>query len=216
MASKNVKKVSINNFENVMKENYVPTVSVDWHGVQVTVKRSLKLDEVIQFVRKTVQSCFATDTGEYLPEVEEFAIRSNVLEMYANFNMPANVGHQYDLVMNTDAYDCVVSFINQEQLSCIIKSIEKKIAYIIDTKSSEIALKLSDLTTQYEDAVNKINDLFSGVTREDVSNIAKAMSSGDFSYDAIAKAYMNNAPSMNSVPNNNDYSETVTSVEDRV
>ena len=74
------KRVSINALEKVMKSTYTPEEVITWHDIEVTITKTLPLKDVIGMVNDVVESCFAMEDGDFLPEIRDFAIKSAVLE----------------------------------------------------------------------------------------------------------------------------------------
>lgn len=113
--AKSEKKISIASLDKVLKEQAVDIATEQWFGNEVKIKHTLSFSEALAFVDDVVSSCFHT-TGGYMPELQEFVVKSNILTRYANFNLPDNLEHRYSLLYNTDAVDVVIRHINQKQL----------------------------------------------------------------------------------------------------
>lgn len=120
--AKTEKKVSIAQFDKIAREHFDNNVTIQWCGTEVKVKRSLPLMEVLAFVDDVVESCFHDQYG-YMPEVRDFVIKSNILSRYANFSLPDNLEHRYQMVYFTDAVDTVCEAINTTQLQENVKRI---------------------------------------------------------------------------------------------
>lgn len=185
-----IKRISINALERVMKDGYEPTITIEWHGLEVTIKKVLSLTEVIKFVEDTVETCFAADTNDYIPEVKDFAIKANVLEMYANFTLPKNNDSKYALIYQTDAFPEVIKYINSDQFDEVCRSIDEKLRY----RSSDLLTKFND---QIDDALksieeigNNISNIFDGVDSETMSGIASAIANGEIDEQKLVEAYV--------------------------
>ncbi len=126
--SKTTKKVSISDFERIANEQRHNDTTIDWNGVEVTVKYSLSLAEMLKFVQNIVDTCVVD--GMFLPEVFDFAVQANILSLYANFKIPDNVEKAYDLVMTTDAVEFVSGEIDDVQLKSMVSSAREKIKYM--------------------------------------------------------------------------------------
>ena len=137
--AKSEKKISIASLDKVLKEQAVDIATEQWFGNEVKIKHTLSFSEALAFVDDVVSSCFHT-TGGYMPELQEFVVKSNILTRYANFNLPDNLEHRYSLLYNTDAVDVVIRHINQKQLDDILESISETIT--TRTLSSVESLRL--------------------------------------------------------------------------
>ena len=94
-----------------------------WHGVAITVKTFLTLEEVTIFIQKVIDISYDAATHDCLSEIADFAIRTTVLSMYGNVEMPDNTDELYELVYRIDIYDAIVAVINQGQFNAILKAI---------------------------------------------------------------------------------------------
>ena len=97
--AKDIERVSINKFEQAVNvDNITTEILLDTQDVEIQIKKTIGLPEMMLFVQEVVEACIDGESGEYLPEAYDFAIRSAVLTHYANFAMPANLEKQYWLV----------------------------------------------------------------------------------------------------------------------
>ena len=177
---KQKKKISVSAFEKVMKENFAPTTKiVTWHGLDITVKQTLSFEDTLVFVDGVVKSCFAENTGEYLPEIRDFAIKSCVLEMYANFALPVNTERRHELIYNTDAYDTVVNNIDKRQLTEIIDAINQKIYNILQANIESINAQMNKVYSTLDNLEKQFSDMLDGISPEDVSKFLGAVSAVD-------------------------------------
>lgn len=186
-----VKRISIEAFEKGVAEAVgEPTANVDWHGNAVFVRKHLALLPMMEFVAEVVGNCFDDDTGEYRPELRDFAIRRAVLTKYANFSLPKDVEHCYELVIGCDVYNAILNIIDEAQFREMLKAVDDKIAHraseIIEAskaRNDELYAKLSELESS-------LGAIFNGVDAATIRALTSAMSDGRFSPEAIVKAYM--------------------------
>lgn len=145
--------ISITKLESTIKpETFViPLLDSNEEPVaDITIKPVLSFEEMLEFVADVVDTCFTEETGEYYPELMDFAIRYNVLTKYANFRMPEDPAKRYDLVYRTDAYWTVIDNINITQFNEIKKYISQKVDHM-ERQSEAVATK------QLVELVNKMN-----------------------------------------------------------
>lgn len=190
MAKKTKKRITINAFEKVMKENYQPVVEVEWNGLAIEIKRTLSLQEVIGFVEGVIDACFDEETGDYLPEIKDFLIKSFVLEKYANFTMPSNANNMYDLIYCTDAFATVYGYINAEQFLEIRAAIDEKLDYKTNTSVEAMNKQISTVFNSFEDIEKNLSQLFSSVDNESLAKLVEVLGNGKVDEEKLMKAYL--------------------------
>lgn len=183
------KRISITTFDKVMRETSTPIKTIQWNGIDITIKHTISFKDVLTFVSNVTNSCFATD-GSYLPEVKPFAIKCCVLEMYANFTLPANVEHKYDLVYNTDAFDTVIEHINIRQLNEIVDAISDKVDNVANANIEAINRQMSDIYTAFDGLQKQIGGIFNGLNSEDVLNFMTAVTESKLDEEKLVDAYI--------------------------
>ena len=169
--SKNNQKISINKFESVLVENTVTEILNGTDNVEIHITKTLPLQEMLLFVQEVVEACIDGETGEYLPEAYDFAIRAGVLTRYANFTLPANLDNQYMLVYNTGAFDQVVAHINERQFNDIVRAIDKKIKFMLDVISSSAVTKINEVIGKFNELAETAENAFGDVNGEDISSL---------------------------------------------
>ena len=193
--AKDIERVSINKFEQAVNvDNITTEILLDTQDVEIQIKKTIGLPEMMLFVQEVVEACIDGESGEYLPEAYDFAIRSAVLTHYANFAMPANLEKQYWLVYNTRAFQQVLTNINETQFGDIIRAIDKKIKYMLDVMSSAAISKIHEAIGKLNEFAEKSEGMFGNATSEDMSNLMKGIAKlKDMKEEDIAKAVLDNA-----------------------
>lgn len=187
--AKGEKKVSIRAVDNIIGERFLNVVKEQWYDVEVKMRRSLPFTEVLAFVDDVVQSCFQRN-GAYVPEVLDFAIKSNIISKYTNVSMPDNLGHRYAILYNSDLVDFVCQHINMQQLQEMVNSINRKLAYMCDTNTVSVQNRLNDLISAFETMQEKTEAMFSDVTPDDMTRLVGAIGDGALTEEKIVEAYM--------------------------
>lgn len=187
--AKNEKKIPINSLDKIIKENYNNIITTVWCDVDVTIKKTLAFKDMLEFVNDVVMSCFQ-ENGNFVPEVVDFAIKSNILSKYANFSLPDKLEHRYEIIYCTDAVKFVCQFINTEQLNEITASINKKISYLCNTNVMNIQKQIMELVSSFETMQQKTTDMFANLTPEDVTKVLSAFEDGKFSEEKLVEAYI--------------------------
>lgn len=192
--AKTEKKVSIALFDKIVKEHFQNEATIQWHGAEVRVKRTLSLKEMLSFVDEVVGSCFHDELG-YMPEVKDFAIKSSILTRYANFSVPDNLEHRYQMVYGTDAVDAVCAVIDTTQLQEIVNSINSKIRFLCDSKAAMIQERINDVLSTMEEMRDNTKSIFDGITQDDLKNLMGAITSNGLDEQKLVQAYIEQAKS---------------------
>jgi len=189
MAKKNEKKVSITALDNIISERFLNTTEEKWYDVDIKIQRNLSFTDTLTFVNDVVQSCFQ-DNDTYMPEVLDFAIRSNIIKRYTNVSLPDNLEHRYSILYNSDLVDFISRYINMRQLQDITDSINRKLSYMCDTNTAAIQKRLNDLVSAFEEMQKKTEDMFKDLTPGDMARLVGAIGDTGLSEEKVVKAYL--------------------------
>lgn len=188
--SKKEKKVSIRAMDEVVKRDYHGTLTDEWRGIEVTVAKTISLTDMMEFVNNVVGSCFLDD-GRYLPEIKEFAFKSNLLAKYTNISLPEKLEHRYELLYCSDIVDFVRDCVSEEQLREIEGAIERKIAYRCATETAAVQRQLAKLADAFGEVQKTASGLFDSVSADDLKKLVGALSEdGSVNEEKIVSAYL--------------------------
>lgn len=182
------KKISIAKLDKVMKEQFPNDRTIEWHGLDISIKHTLSVRDMLRFVADVVNSCFDEKTGTYSPEIKELMIRRGVLTEYANFNLPDKVEHLYELVYGTSAYDVVINDINQSQIRDIRIAIDDKLEHLKTINAERISMRLDEMANVLDGLVNSAQELFGTINKEDLAAVVKNLSEANISEESLLKA----------------------------
>lgn len=189
--AKKESRVSINKLESVLKENIVVVPMRGNEDVNITIRRTLPLKDMMQFVENVVSSCVDAETASYTPEIKEFAIRSEILTTYANFNLPSNVEKQYESLYCTDVLCQVMEHINNKQLHEIEAAIDARIDHEVKMIETVLAAKTNEMMLRIEAMVEQFEAAFGGINSDDFNGVVKKLSEMDsMTEESIAKAVL--------------------------
>lgn len=188
--AKNEKRISVNAFEQVVGERFVNATEFEWYDITVNVTPTLSLKTMMEFVNDVVGSCF-DENGEYRPEIMHFAIKTNILTKYANFRMPSDLSKRYELVCISDAPHAVLEHVNIEQYNEILRAIDRKLRQLSDANVQALLKQMGNITNTFQGLQNQMEELFNGVSNEDVSGLLNAVKDGSVSEEKLVKAYAN-------------------------
>lgn len=186
------KTAKINSTEllNITRNTYKPHKTVSWNGIDITIKHTLPLHQVMSFVDAVSKLCFTEDTGAYLPEVKDFGIKACILEMYANIELSKSTEEVYELIYCSDIVSVVMANVNQVQLSEIANAIDEKISHIASANIESITYQMNDLYNAFDNLEKQISQAFSGISSEDMTKIVGAISGSELDEVKLAKAYI--------------------------
>jgi len=125
-----------------------------------------------------------------MPEVKDFAIRANVLDMYTNFTLPKDLSKQYDMVIRSGAVEMVLNYINYVQFNELVKAIDSKLQNTADANIQAFITKLDNVTTAFSDMQTEMEKMFSGVDTEDIGKLVGAIANGNNTEEGIVKSYL--------------------------
>ena len=189
--AKKESRISINKLESVMKENIVTVPMRGNEEVNISIRRTLPLKDMMQFVEDVVSSCVDAENASFTPEAKEFAIKSGILSVYANFTMPSNVEKQYELVYNTDSVDQVLEHINTAQLSEIRAAIDARIDHEVKMIETVLAAKTNEMIARVEMMVEQFESAFGGINGTDFNGVVKKLSEmGTMTEESLARAVL--------------------------
>lgn len=184
---KETKMVSVNAVESVMKNEFANEVTIQWHGIDVVVRKTIGLKQAFEFVNQSVNSCFAEKDGAYMPEMKDFVIRACLVEKYTNIRLPENSEKLYDILYMTDLCNVVCANISQEQFDALVEAINDKLDYLSNADVKAVQKASENIGS----LVQSFTDVFSGVTADDVKKITDAIIGGQFSEEKLIEAYAN-------------------------
>ena len=189
MAKKENPRISVNIWERIAKEEFEETVTEPWFGIDITINCSLGLQDVLGFVSEVADACF-TSSGEFLPEIMDFAIRRGVLTRYANFTLPENVEKQYWLIYNTDAVGAVMRHVNRSQFREITDAINEKVKHMRNSDIMALRSKIMEVADVFTRMQEETAGLFKGLSQEDVQAFIGAVKDNAAVEEKIVDAYV--------------------------
>ena len=189
MAKKKIKRISVNAMDEILKD-YENTETIQWNGIEVVITKNLSLEEMMAFADSVVKSCFDQASGTYMPEIKDFAIRSNIMERYANFTLPSKVERQYDVVIRSGVVEEILRHINFSQFEELLKAIDAKLQNAADANVQMVFRKFDDVVTSFEGLQDKVGALFAGVDQADIGKLMSAISENGVSEEKVVKAYI--------------------------
>lgn len=192
-----VKRIPINALEKAIT-GYAgePVVKKEWHGLEITIKRGLCLKDYMQFVNDVTNMCF-DENGVYMPEIRDFAMRCNLLEMYVNLTLPKNVEDKYQIVYAFDGYNMIMDEIDRTQFDAMVRAIDEKIQYVVDSNIETIKSKIVEMFSSLSALENKFQSMLEGVDGDTINKLVGAIADNKLDEEKLVRAFV----STGSVPN---------------
>lgn len=160
--------------------------TIDWNGMKISVKKYIDIYNMISIVKNASSLCFSEDSGEYMPELVDFATKMLVVDTYTNINKCIDVVKKYDVICRTDLFDIVSSVIDESQLACIFDGVSKRVRYTADGMVSSMQSAIKQINGVSE----KIGAIFENVSTEDFSKAVTGIASGEIDESKIISAYI--------------------------
>ena len=157
-------------------------------GKEVQVKSGLGLTETIGFVDSVATTVLDPETGEYRPELFDFAFDAMVLMYFTNIALPANAGEQFGLVCYTNLCFEVKRNIDTEQLDRLYAAADRKILHMLRCAENTLASKMTDLLSSFEQLRECTCDIYSNVGGAGLKSMVDRLAGMDEA--ALAKAVL--------------------------
>ena len=162
--------------------------TIDICGKEVQVKSALGLTETIGFVDSVVSTVMDSETGDYRPELFDFAFGAMLLMYYTNIALPEDSGEQYALVCHTGLCFEIKKNIDTEQLDSLRTAAELKVAHLVRCAESTLASQMADLLASFEQLQEHTRDMFSNVGGADLKAMVDTLA--DMDEATLAKAVL--------------------------
>ena len=107
------------------------TVDVLWNGQKITVKRLLSFRELSQLITNVTDFCFDREHEIAIPEAYDFAIRLNVIMMYAGILLDADLETQFYIAYESGLYESIIEVINSAQLDAITNTVRTCVMHLM-------------------------------------------------------------------------------------
>ena len=152
---------------------------------ELHVKWTLSFSEALSFVRSIVGSCVNEESGEYNPEVFDFAVSVNILDYYAGIKglTPEKMDKAYHIVYNTDLVDQVTAKVNNYQLNKLIDAARQKVDHKAAALVSMSTMRLNRLMNSMDEVMKlsqeTMDEINSESFQEKMSEAIKAITNAE-------------------------------------
>jgi len=161
---------------------------IDICGKEILVKSGLGLTETVGFVDSVASTVVDTETGDYHPELFDFAFGAMLLMYYTNIALPEDSGEQFALVCQTDLCFEVKKHLDTEQLDSLRAAAEQKVAHLLRCAENTLASKMTELLASFAQLREMTQDVFANIGGADLKAMVDNLSGMDEA--ALAKAVL--------------------------
>lgn len=159
----------------------------EWNEMSISVKRYLDMEDMMNFTYSVFNSCFSNTTGEYRPEAKDFAIRSCILEIYANIDLPDDMTERYNVIYQSSVIPEIMQYIDQAQFNAIMIAIDNKIESRINMNVAKFENEMREAQETLSGVLEFVKEIFDGIDNETVKQIAGAISNMKISPEKLAE-----------------------------
>lgn len=133
-------------------------VVIEWGGYEICITRTISLPKMLEFVANAAESCFGDD-GSFIPEIMDFAVKSNIISMYTNIKLPKDVKKQYELLYMTNLCEEVVKQVNNQQINEILNSVASKVKYNADSRVNAAHAEIRRIADGFAETKSRLDTL---------------------------------------------------------
>ena len=174
---------------SLLKELEPKVVQKEWNGITINIKDKLTNVDAIRFTKVVTDLCFA-ESGEYLPEVFEYAYNYAVVSFYSDILLPNTIEDQYKILMFTDLVQEILNCVDSKQFESIFDATNEKIDFKVKTEIDAVKKQAEDMIHAVDSLLTKFNDTFGEFNDKEIKGLVKALSSGKIDEKKIMDAYL--------------------------
>lgn len=143
----------------------------------IQVKNRLTMQEAMEFVSYVCSLVTNEETGEYTPEVEDFANRLYTIVCWGGVKEPKTADEAWNLVYSTNLYDRVLDCIDHDQYDILVWAIDRKIQFFKGRMEAACASEVRALMTKMDEVMESgarmLSELDNRETLNAISDMAK-------------------------------------------
>lgn len=143
--------------------------------VEIIVHPFLSLRQTLTFIDNVVESCFDSETGDYLPELKDLSIGLNILMMYTNCNIPDDIEERYRLLYVINQCQDIIEVVNKNQFNDIMHIIDESIEYKKSLLANASIEKANSILNALQSANSELSSKFKEFEDMDMDKILKSL-----------------------------------------
>ena len=156
----------------------ISTNTIRHHGEDIKIKEFLTFEEMLSMVNNCVEGSFDID-GEYFPELTDFYIKKETIDIYTNVDLGVDPIETYALIYQTDIFEVVVNEINRVQFEEIKRAIDRKIVHLLRTNEKAHNKEFEDMTTLFQTVGKRFESTFKDLNLDELSKALDKISNED-------------------------------------
>lgn len=183
-----MKRITSQEMKEIMDDRFPIDNVIDYHGLELHVKRVIPVAVMKTIVESVTSSCFNSETGEYMPEFKEFAINLCIVQAFTNIELPEDRDEQYRLLFSTDLMAHIIPAIDSDVLDNMTRAIYERCNVINDANRVAFEHELMTVMQSVTQIADGIDGLFSGLSQSDIQNLVHAIGANGIDEEKLVKA----------------------------
>ena len=179
--------ITFEKIEEIMNDYFPATDTMEWHGLEIEVSRTVPFALAAEIVVRAANACFNAD-GEYLPENSDFAFRLCVIDAYTNIDLPEEIEAQNRLLYGTDLWGAVIRMISEDQLNLIEYGINRRVKARLDTNRAEFERGVNEVITGLQQLSEQFTGMMDGIEPDDLRRMVQAIGENGIDEEKIVQA----------------------------
>lgn len=184
-----MEKVSVTKMDEYLKNNFINEEIIELNGLQVSIKKTIGIKEMVTLVSKVVASCFDPESGECMFYIKDFILRREIISAYSNVAMPSSLEHQYKIVYNSGVFEEIINRDNAE-VGAIIRAINKEIDNRVLNNNNAMVAEMNKLITAVGSVYEVIKSAIGDITPEQAASFAKAFTQNGIDEEKLMKTWL--------------------------
>lgn len=181
------KMISIEKMDEIMKDYFPETETVDFHGQELVITKVIAPEEMFDLVRQIADGCFSPD-GTYMPEVFDMLLRAGTIGEYSNVRLPKEVGHMGRILYGSDLYDTVCRHISREQHDAVVDAVWERINARNNMNKALFENEIQKAVAGIQGLGDQLAQLFGEVSADDIKALVGAIGEGGIDEEKLVQA----------------------------
>jgi len=186
------KKIPFETIRNILDERIAEVDSFDFYGTEITVKRMIPFDAYCTAIDRIIDSCYDSESGEYLPELRELSTRMVIMAYYTNLELPEDMNELERMMFCGELMAHIYDLINPVQLRELHQALSKRCEIRNEANRRYFDSELYKVIDGVNAMSSEIRSFFGGISDKEMKRLAKALTSGKINeeklVDAVIKA----------------------------
>jgi len=181
------KMISIEKMDEIMKDYFPETETVDYHGQELVIRKTIEPEEMFDLVRQIADGCFSPD-GTYMPEVFDMLLRAGTIGEYSNVRLPKEVGHMGRILYGSDLYETVWRHISREQHDAVTDAVWERINARNNMNKVLFENEIQKAVAGLQSLGEQFAQLFNDVSPDDIKALIGAIGEGGIDEGKLVQA----------------------------